>query len=267
MLCGARKIFQECQRPEIGHPGMMRNIKLLIEYDGTHYHGWQIQPNGITVQEILQKNLAIMTQQRVRLIGSGRTDAGVHALGQVANFHTTASIPAEGFHRGLNSLLPPDIVIRSAEETSLDFNAQLMAKRKTYLYMILNREIPSAIHRNYSWHYPIPLDKKRMQEGAQLLVGEKNFASFQAAHADTVNPVREVFRIDWMDDKFPFLCLAIEANGFLKQMVRNIVGTLVDVGRGKISPEEIKKILTARDRRQAKMTAPPQGLFLLRVDY
>ncbi len=246
---------------------MMRNIKLLIEYDGTHYHGWQIQPNGVTVQEILQKNLAIMTRERVRVIGSGRTDAGVHALGQVANFHTTASIPAEGFDRGLNSLLPADIIIRSVEETALDFNAQLMAKRKTYLYMILNREIPSAVHRHYSWHYPVPLERKAMQEGAQLLVGEKNFASFQAADADTGNPVREVFRADWFDDRSPFLCLAIEANGFLKQMVRNIVGTLVDMGRGKISKEEFKRILEARDRRQAKMTAPPQGLFLLRVDY
>jgi tRNA pseudouridine38-40 synthase len=153
------------------------------------------------------------------------------------------------------------------EETSLDFNAQLMAKKKTYLYMILNREIPSAIHRNYSWHYPIPLDRKTMQEAAQLLVGANNFASFQAANADTSDPVREVFRADWLDDKFPFLCLAIEADGFLKQMVRNIVGTLVDVGRGKISREEFKNILDAQDRRQAKMTAPPQGLFLLRVEY
>jgi len=201
------------------------------------------------------------------LIGSGRTDAGVHALGQVANFHTTASIPLEGFHRGLNSMLPADIVIRSVEETALNFNAQMMAKRKIYLYMILNREIPSAIHRNYSWHYPIPLDRKPMQEAAQLVVGENNFASFQAARADTSNSVREVFRADWFDDKSPFLCLAIEANGFLKQMVRNIVGTLVDVGRGKISREQFKSILDAKDRRQAKMTAPPQGLFLLRVEY
>jgi tRNA pseudouridine38-40 synthase len=246
---------------------MMRNLKLLIEYDGTNYHGWQIQPNGITVQEVLQKNLAIMTQQRVRLIGSGRTDAGVHALGQVANFHTTASIPPEGFLRGLNSMLPRDIVIRSVEETALDFNAQLTAKKKTYLYRILNREVPSAIHRNYSWHYPLSLDKHMMQEAAELLVGENDFASFQATHADTGNSVREVFHADWFDDKPPFLCLAIEANGFLKQMVRIIVGTLVEVGRGKISGEEFKRILEAKDRRQAKMTAPPQGLFLLRVDY
>jgi tRNA pseudouridine38-40 synthase len=246
---------------------MMRNIRLLIEYDGTNYHGWQIQPNGITIQEVLQKNLAIMTQQRVRLVGSGRTDAGVHALGQVANFHTASSIPLEGLHRGLNSLLPPDIVIRSVEETSLDFNAQLMAKKKTYLYRILNREIPSAVHRKFSWRYPVALDQNAMQEAAQLLVGENDFASFQAANADTGNPVREVFRADWLNDHPPFLCLAIEADGFLKQMVRIVVGTLVDVGRGKISIEEFKRILEAKDRRQAKMTAPPQGLFLLKVDY
>ena len=245
----------------------MRNIRLLIEYDGTNYHGWQIQPNGITVQEVLEKNLAIMTRQRVRLVGSGRTDAGVHALGQVANFQTSASIPLKGFHRGLNSLLPPDIVIKSVEEAAADFNAQLLAKRKTYLYTILNREIPSAVHRNYSWHYPIPLNVESLQVSAQLLVGKKNFASFQAADADTGNPIREVFRADWFAGKAPFLCFAIEAEGFLKQMVRNIVGTLVDVGRGKISIEEFERILKAKDRRQAKMTAPPQGLFLMKVEY
>jgi tRNA pseudouridine38-40 synthase len=244
----------------------MRNIKLLIEYDGTNYHGWQIQPNGITVQEVLQKNLAIMTQQRVRLTGSGRTDAGVHALGQVGSFDTNSSIPVEGLRRGLNSLLPPDIVIKSAEEVAPDFNAQLMAKRKTYLYRILNRETPSALHRCYSWRYPVPLDMQSMQEAARLLVGRNDFSSFQAVDADTVNPVREVFRADWFD-KSPFLYFAIEADGFLKQMVRNIVGTLVDVGRGKVSKEEFQNILNARDRRRAKMTAPPQGLFLLKVDY
>lgn len=245
----------------------MRNIRLLIEYDGTNYHGWQIQPNGITVQEVLQKNLAIMTRQRVRLIGSGRTDAGVHALGQVANFQTSSSIPPEGFRRGLNSLLPPDIVVKSAEEAAPDFNAQLLAKRKTYLYIILNREVPSAVHRNYSWHYPVSLDAGPMQACARLLVGKKNFASFQAADADTINPVREVLRADWFTGKAPFLCFAIEAEGFLKQMVRNIVGTLVEVGRGKISPRDFEKILNARDRRQAKITAPPQGLFLMKVEY
>ncbi len=244
----------------------MRNIKLLIEYDGTNYHGWQIQPNGITIQEVLQKNLAIMTRQRVRLIGSGRTDAGVHALGQVGNFHTDSSIPVEGLRRGLNSLLPSDIVIKSVEEVAPDFNAQLMAKRKTYVYWILNREIPSALHRCYSWRYPVPVDLESMQGAAQLLVGRNDFSSFRAVDADTGNPVREVFRADWFD-RSPFLYFAIEADGFLKQMVRNIVGTLVDVGRGKISREEFKRILEARDRRQAKMTAPPQGLFLLKVDY
>ncbi len=244
----------------------MRNIKLLIEYDGTNYHGWQIQPNGITIQEVLQKNLAIMTQQRVRLIGSGRTDAGVHALGQVGNFHTDSSIPVEGLRRGLNSLLPSDIVIKSAEEVSPDFNAQHMAKRKTYVYWILNRETRSALQRCYSWRYPVPVDLKSMQEAAQVLVGRNDFSSFQAVDADTVNPVREIFRADWLD-KSPFLYFAIEGDGFLKQMVRNIVGTLMDVGRGKISKEEFKDIFMARDRRRAKMTAPPQGLFLLRVDY
>jgi len=253
--------------PAAGRPDPMRNIRLLIEYDGTNYHGWQIQPNGITVQEVLQRNLAIMTRQRVRLIGSGRTDAGVHALGQVANFQTSSSIPPEGFRRGLNSLLPPDIVIKSAEEAAPDFNAQLLAKRKTYLYVILNREVPSAVHRNYSWHYPVPLNTESMQICARLLVGKKNFASFQAVDADTINPVREVLRAEWFAGKAPFLCFAIEAEGFLKQMVRNIVGTLVDVGRGKISLGDFERIIEAQDRREAKMTAPAQGLFLMNVVY
>lgn len=245
----------------------MRNLKLVIEYDGTNYHGWQIQPNGITVQEVLQTKIAAMTRERVRLIGSGRTDAGVHALGQVANFLTSASIPAEGFRRGLNSLLPPDITVKSVEEADPGFNAQRMARRKTYLYLILNREIPSALHRNYSWHYPVSLNVASMREAARLLPGEKDFSSFQGADADTVNPVRQVFRADWFAGPAPFLCFAVEAGGFLKQMVRNLVGTLVEVGRGKISVGEFERILNARDRRQAKMTAPPQGLYLLRVEY
>jgi tRNA pseudouridine38-40 synthase len=245
----------------------MRNIKLVIEYDGTNYHGWQVQPNGPTVQEVIEEKIQIMTRQRVHLTGSGRTDAGVHALGQVANFRTNASIPIEGFHRGLNSLLPPDIVIQSAEEVDLQFHAQYGAKRKTYRYTILNREFPSALMRNYSWHLPMTLHIPAMEEGSRLLTGKKDFTSFQGADADTEDPVREVFRAEWSVKDPGILHFTIEADGFLKHMVRNIVGTLVDVGKGKRSPEQFGQVLRARDRRQAGMTAPPHGLFLVEVKY
>lgn len=245
----------------------MRNIKLVIEYDGTNYHGWQVQPDGPTIQEILQEKIALMTRHPVHLAASGRTDAGVHALGQVASFKTETQIPREGFFHGLNSLLPRDIVIQSVEEVPLDFHAQFGAKRKTYRYQIFNNQPPSAIHRNYSWYIPQPLKREAMQEAARFLVGRKDFSSFQGADTDPTGAVREVFRADWSLEYPPFLSFIIEGNGFLKHMVRNIVGTLVEVGKGKSSPEGFARILEVRDRRQAGMTAPPQGLFLVSVQY
>jgi tRNA pseudouridine38-40 synthase len=245
----------------------MRNIKLLIEYDGTHYHGWQVQPNALTLQEVIQKKIEMMTRHPVHLNASGRTDAGVHALGQVASFTTSTKIPVPAFRHGLNSLLPPDIIIKSAEEVDENFHPQFRAKRKTYRYVILNRELPSAIYRNYSWHLPKPLDIAAMQEASQNLIGRQNFSSFQATDSEPTNPVREIFKAEWSMKKEVFLCFTIEADGFLKHMVRNIVGTLAEVGRGKISSDEFYKILLAKDRRRAGMTAPPQGLFLLEVQY
>jgi tRNA pseudouridine38-40 synthase len=245
----------------------MRNIKLVIEYDGTNYHGWQVQPHAVTIQEILEEKLATMTRERIHLTASGRTDAGVHALGQVANFRTSSSIPLEGFLRGLNSLLPADIVIKSAEEVEADFHAQLGAKGKTYRYVILNGPMPSALHRHTAWHVPHPLDLQRMERASHYLLGKQNFASFRAADADSSDPVREVFRAGWSVPEPPFLHFIIEANGFLKHMVRNIVGTLVEVGKRRISEEDFEVILAARDRRRAGMTAPAQGLFLVEVRY
>ncbi len=245
----------------------MRNIKLLIEYDGTRYHGWQIQPDTLTIQEVIQKKIEVMTRHPVRLTASGRTDAGVHALGQVASFATSAQIPTEGFRRGLNSLLPPDIIIKSAEEVAGDFHPQFGARKKIYLYRILNCELPSAIQRNHSWHIPEFLDVPAMEHAAQHLVGRHDFSSFQAADPDGADPVREVFQADCRREEGNFLSFTIAADGFLKHMVRNIVGTLVDVGKGKISGEEFRWILGARDRRQAGLTAPPQGLFLMEVRY
>ena len=254
-------------RPQPSPCGVMRNIKLVIEYDGTNYHGWQVQPNGLTVQEVIEEKIEIMTRKRARLIGSGRTDAGVHALGQVANFLTHSTIPVEGFQKGLNSLLPRDIVVQSAEEMDLQFHAQYGAKGKTYRYVILQREFPSALFRNYSWRVPGALNVPALEEASRLLTGRQDFTSFQGADADTEDPVREVFRAEWSVKESGFLHFTIEADGFLKHMVRNIVGTLVDVGKGKQSPEQFGQVLRARDRRQAGMTAPPQGLFLVGVKY
>jgi len=245
----------------------MRNIKLVIEYDGTNYHGWQTQPQSPTIQEVIEEKIEIMTRQRVHLAGSGRTDAGVHALGQVACFQTSSSIPVEGLWLGLNSLLPVDITIQSAEEVDPSFHPQFAAKRKTYRYLIFNRQAPSAIYRRYSWHLPNPLDMEGMQRASQILLGRHDFSSFQGAHPDTQDPVREIFQAEWSRKEPAFLSFLIEADGFLKNMVRNIVGTLVEVGKGKISAGEFERILAARDRKQAGMTAPAQGLFLLEVKY
>jgi tRNA pseudouridine38-40 synthase len=245
----------------------MRNIKLVIEYEGTNYHGWQVQPNGLTIQEVIEGKIQTMTRERVRLTGSGRTDAGVHALGQVANFRTSSTIPAEGFQKGLNSLLPRDIVVQSAQEVGLQFHAQHGAKRKSYRYVILHREVPSALFRNYSWRVPGSLDVPAMEEASRLLQGRQDFTSFRGAEADTEDPVREVFQTGWSIKESDFLHFTIEADGFLKHMVRNIVGTLVEVGKGKRSPDQFGQVLRARDRRQAGMTAPPQGLYLVEVKY
>ena len=245
----------------------MRNIKLVIEYEGTNYHGWQVQPNGLTIQEVIEEKIQIMTRERVRLTGSGRTDSGVHALGQVANFRTSSTIPVEGFHKGLNSLLPRDIVVQSAEEVDLQFHAQFGAKRKIYRYVILHREVPSALYRNYSWRVSGALDVAVMEEASRILEGKQDFTSFRGAEADTEDPVREVFQTGWSIKESDFLHFTIEADGFLKHMVRNIVGTLVEVGKGKRSPDQFGQVLRARDRRQAGMTAPPQGLYLVEVKY
>ena len=245
----------------------MRNIKLVIEYDGTNYHGWQVQANALSIQEVIETKLGIMIQEQVRVIASGRTDTGVHALGQVAIFKTSSSLPVDVLRHGLNRLLPEDIVIQSAVEVDEYFHPQFGAKRKTYRYVILNRERRSALHRNYSWHLPRLLDLAAMRDASSLLMGKQDFSSFQAADPDPADPVREVFKAEWSVEEKDFFIFTIEADGFLKHMVRNIVGTLVEIGRGRISREEFSEILRARDRRRAGMTAPPRGLFLLEVKY
>ncbi|MBI4619728.1 MAG: tRNA pseudouridine(38-40) synthase TruA [Desulfobacterales bacterium] len=245
----------------------MRNIKLVIEYDGTNYHGWQIQPNAVSIQETIENRLQKITQEEIRLIAAGRTDAGVHAIEQVANFSTKSQLDINNIQRGLNSLLPPDIAIKEIGEAEQDFHARYSAKSKIYRYVILNRRFPSPLYRNFSWFIPFNLNIEEMKNAVQCLLGKHDFSSFKASRCNSHNPIREVYGISLDEDPKGFIIFEIEANAFLKQMVRNIVGTLADVGKGKIGAVEFEEILRAKDRKKAGITAPPQGLFLVKIKY
>jgi len=245
----------------------MRNIKLLIEYDGTNYLGWQVQPKGPTIQGMLGDKIKLLTGESIQLFGSGRTDAGVHALGQVAHFKTQSRMDLCSMQRALNSLLPRDIVIQKIEEVEEGFHARKHAKSKIYEYRILNRSLRSAFHRGYVWHIPQKLDLMEMKKATQGLIGEHDFSAFRTVGSSTRTTVRRVIQSEWKRGRGGFIRFEIEANGFLKQMVRSIVGTLVEVGKGKINPEEFQKILTSKDRKKAGPTAPAHGLFLKEVKY
>ncbi|HUL20752.1 MAG TPA: tRNA pseudouridine(38-40) synthase TruA [Thermodesulfobacteriota bacterium] len=245
----------------------MRNIKLLIEYDGTNYQGWQIQPKGPTIQGILEEKIGLLTGQPVQLFGSGRTDSGVHALGQVAHFKTQSPMDISTIQRALNSLLPPDIVIQKVEEVDQGFHARKHSKSKIYEYRILNRNLRSAFHRGYVWHIPQKLDLAEMKKATQGLIGEHDFSAFRTVGSPTRTTVRRVFRAEWKGGRDGLIRFEIEANGFLKQMVRSIIGTLVEIGKGKIKAVDLRRILNSKDRKEAGPTAPAQGLFLKEVKY
>ncbi|MBC2714635.1 MAG: tRNA pseudouridine(38-40) synthase TruA [Desulfobacteraceae bacterium] len=245
----------------------MKNYKLTIEYDGTAYHGWQIQASDITIQKTIETALSTMTWEKIRLSGSGRTDAGVHALGQVASFKTALSIPTNAFLAGLNSLLPDDIVITACESVADDFHARFSAKNKTYQYRIYNRPVPIAISRQYMWHIRKKLDVAAMQQAVAHITGTHDFKSFEGTGSPRDHTIRTVMNAKVMEKDDGYLIFEIMANGFLRYMVRNIVGTLADVGLLKTSPDEFKHILEAKNRNLAGATAPPQGLFLVEVSY
>lgn len=245
---------------------ILRNLRLIIEYDGTNYHGWQRQKEALTIQGEIEDTIHSISGERVKLVSSGRTDAGVHALGQVANFHTKSSLDAISWQRALNSLLPQDISIKKADFVPLEFHSRYSAKSKVYRYVILNQLLPSVFYKDYAWHIPYPLNLRRMRKGMRYLLGTHDFSSFQASSYIVKNPVRTIRYIE-MEKRMNFITIIIEADGFLHHMVRNIVGTLVEVGRGKIGPEEVKRILVLKDRRKAGPTAPPHGLYLVEVRY
>ncbi len=245
----------------------MKNIKLVIEYDGTNYHGWQIQKKKKTIQGIIELQLKRITGEDIKLIASGRTDAGVHALGQVANFKTNSDLEPSVIRKALNSLLPEDIYIKNAEYVSLDFHARYKAKSKVYEYRILNREEPDIFNRRYHWHVIPELDIEKMKQALSLLIGTHDFSSFMSSKSSTKNPVRTVMRADLIEGKDGYLRIIMEANGFLKHMVRNIVGTVVQLGYGKINLNDFKEIFSSKDRRMAGKKAPAKGLFLVEVKY
>lgn len=242
--------------------GDMKRVMLTVAYDGTHYHGWQLQPGRITVEGVLNECLSGLLSKKTAVIGASRTDAGVHALGNVAVFDTDARIPAEKFSYALNQRLPEDIRIRGSRQVPSSFHPRKTASVKTYEYRILNEEFPDPVKRLYSYFTYRPLDEKRMQDAAAYVVGEHDFASFCSAGAQTDTTVRTIYdcRVDRLDTE---IVLRISGSGFLYNMVRIIAGTLMEVGKGNIPPEAMEGILKAADRRAAGPTAPPEGLTLL----
>jgi len=246
---------------------MTKNFRLLIEYDGRAYHGWQRQKNARTIQEEIEKALEAMCAQKITLNGSGRTDAGVHALGQTASFRCDTRLTPEIFLRGLNSMLDADIVIRECAEVPEDFHARFDVKDKTYHYRILNRFLPSAIDRHYSWFIRTPLDRQAMRSAAAHLTGEHDFRAFEGTGSPRVHTIRHIFMAELENQENGYIVFKIRASGFLRFMVRNIVGTLVSVGTGKITADDFREILVSKDRTKAGATAPPHGLFLMCVNY
>lgn len=245
----------------------MRNIKLLLEYEGTDYFGWQLQPSIPTVQETIQDRLKKMTGEDASLIAAGRTDAGVHATGQVCNFMTESKIPAISIKKGLNTLLPRDIVVKDAIDVDEEFHSRRDAYSKTYNYLIVNRDYPSSLYRRFSWFIPQQLDIVEMRRGARLLTGEKDFSSFRAVGCESPHAIRNIENITIDRTQDGLLKIKVKGNAFLRHMVRIMVGTLITLGRGKITVAELKEIVEAKDRTTAGITAPPQGLFLKKVEY
>jgi len=244
----------------------MPTFKLTIEYDGTGYHGWQVQPGMSTIQGVLEHAMERIIGTHVHVKGAGRTDAGVHATGQVASLRADFRYPPDILQRALTSLLPPDIVVTRVEGAPDGFDAQHWAQWKRYRYTLLTRPYPSALERRYTLFVPRPLRIDAMAEAAEVLIGRHDFTSFQAAKSSVDHPIRRVFATQFRQQG-DHLFFEIVANGFLRHMIRIMMGTLLDVGRGKLEPDDVKAILEARDRKQASKTLSPHALCLLEVGY
>jgi len=250
----------------------MRNLKLLLAYDGTDFSGWQVQPDSATIQGTLASAIGRITGEKVLPQGSGRTDAGVHALAQVATFATESPIPAENLLKALNDILPMSIRVLEASQAPPEFHARKSALAKTYRYRMYRGAICPPFLARYVWHYPYPLDESAMQQAALLVVGEHDFTSFAAVDADRgceeeqVCNVRRIFESNWerAEDE---LIYDVRGNGFLHHMVRNLVGTFVLAGKGTLQPQAVSGILQAQSRSAAGATAPASGLYLVKVEY
>lgn len=244
----------------------MKRVKLTVAYDGTNYCGWQVQPNGITVQEVLNQCLSEFTGENIETIGASRTDAGVHALGNVAVFDTEMRMPGDKFSFALNQRLPEDIRIQKSEEVDADFHPRYVKSQKTYEYRILNCRFPIPTERFYSHFTYIPLDVDKMKEAASYLIGEHDFKSFCGTGAQVKTTVRTVKEIQ-IEKSGDRITIRITGEGFLYNMVRIIAGTLMDIGGGLYPPEKMKEILEAKDRKNAGPTAPARGLTLMKIQY
>ena len=244
----------------------MRNIKLTIEYDGKEFGGWQKQPNKLNIQGEIEKAIANITGEEVELIASGRTDAGVHAFAQIANFKTNSDIDIEKIPIAINSQVKKSIVIQNAEEVDLSFHSRYNCKKKTYRYIINNSKNGTAIYRHLSYHIPTKLDIDSMKKAIKYFEGEHDFKAFKASGTSGKSSVRTIYNADIMVEGAN-VAIDLTGNGFLYNMVRIIAGTVVDVGLGKIKPEEIIDIIESKDRTRAGKTLPPYGLILVKVDY
>ena len=259
----------------------MKNIKLTLAYDGTNYYGWQIQPNGITVQSVVGKSLERLFKRKIKVIGQGRTDTGVHAIGQVASFKVPAvalkNMKIPQIKDALNSVLPQDIAVVGVESVSLDFHPRFDARERVYRYVVCNDSNKQVFGQNFFYSYRYKLNLSKMREGAKYLVGEHDFSSFQCKKTDNENPVRTIKKLtiargdfavsNFLKLKNKAVVFEITANAFLYNMVRIIVGTLLDVGRTRIEPQNIKRILAGKDRNLAGETVPACGLCLIAVHY
>ena len=246
---------------------MIRTYKLVIEYDGTAFYGWQRQNELPTVQGIIEKTLSTIFNTEITISGSGRTDAGVHAWAQVASFIAEDRLHPDTVKKALNSMISQPIVIQDCQLVDDDFHAQYSAVSKEYHYFILNREDPCAIKRNYNWHIRTPLDLEKMNQCCGIICGVHDFKSFENTGSPRSSTTRQVFAAQVEPHGQDELVFKISASGFLKYMVRNLVGTIVDVGLGKISVDRFQQILEAKDRKKAGVTAPARGLFLKQVNY